>query len=266
MNDNVKMKIRNYLLLTFLITWGCWGTIAIANQFGALSYGLPLTMIIFLIGGNAPPIASYFLLKRWGEIDGVKMYMKRFFNTKSSVKYYMIIVLILCVHFGIAAITGSTHRELPLYYGLLMYPMNFIGGALEEIGWRGILQPNMEEIMPNVWATVSVALIWWVWHLPLWFIVGTYQVGISFFYFGISVLGFSFLYAAVRMVTKNVFMCILLHGLVNSFSGIFLLDQNVSTIATTLVEIAIALILVSVVNSSKTRKLDLSIHEGELIG
>jgi membrane protease YdiL (CAAX protease family) len=209
-------------------------------------------MILFIIGGNGAPIASYILLKRWGEIDGFRSFLKRNFAFKASANYYALIAFYLTIHFVIPILLASTDRKMAIYYGILVIPINIVGGGLEEIGWRGILQPYLEKYMPFSWATIIVAVIWTTWHLPLWFIAGTSQYATSFSLFGVSVLGLAFILAAIRKITNNIFLCILFHSCINSFSGVLMPRQNFSTFLTTFVEIILA--LVTVFALSRVRK------------
>lgn len=236
-----KSRISQFLLWTFAITWICWGTVAIANRFGQLQYGTPIAMILFLIGGNGAPIASYFLLKRWGEIDGFKSFMKKNFQFKTDAKHYGLIFGFLVLHFLIPLAMGASNQTIALYMVLAYIPVNIIGGGLEEIGWRGILQPELEKILSFIPATLVVAVIWAVWHLPLWAIVGTYQSTIGFFMFAVSVFGLSFVLAAIRRVTGSVFLCILFHASINSLMGVFMLDQNISAVLTIVLEIGVSI-------------------------
>lgn len=246
MDIKIKSKIREFLLLTFCISWISWGIIIVANQFGFLKYGTFPAMILFLVGGNGAPIASYITLKKWGEIDGFKSFLKRNFHFKSPVKNYGLVAALLVIHFLIPIVLASTNRQMAIYYGFLMLPMNIIGGGLEEIGWRGILQPELEKLMSFSKATLLVVIIWAIWHLPLWFIAGTYQSTISFFMFSISVFGMAFSLALVRRRTSNVFLCILLHSLINSFNTVFMVKQGFSTILVTVVEMILALSIVTI--------------------
>ncbi len=255
MNNVTKSKIGEFLLLTFCISWLCWGAIIIANKYGLLQYGTFLSMVLFLIGGNGVPIASYILLKKWGEIDGIKSFLKCNFDFRSSVKNYGLVLALLLVHFIIPIVLASTNRKMAIYYVLLMIPMNVVGGGLEEIGWRGILQPYLEKIMSFSKATIIVAIIWTMWHFPLWFIVGTYQSGISFFMFSVAVFGMTFSLAVIRKITQNVFLCILFHSCINSFLAVFMLQQNFITILTMGVEIILSLIVIYV--SYKCKRVDI---------
>jgi uncharacterized protein len=254
MENGFKSKIVKFLLLTFGISWICWGSIIAANQFGLLPYGTSFSMVLFIIGGNGAPIASYILLKRWGEVDGFKSFLKRNFALKTSIYHYGLILILLAIHFIIPILLMSTNRKVPIYLGILMIPVMIVGGGLEEIGWRGILQPYLETFNSFFTSTIIVAVIWAIWHLPLWFIRGTSQFRTSFLMFAVAVLGIAFSLAVIRRTTNNVFMCILFHSCINSFSGVFMLQQDLSTIITTVVEIILALFIVLALLKVKKQK------------
>jgi membrane protease YdiL (CAAX protease family) len=261
MENDFKSKIVSFLALTFSITWLCWGSIIIANQFALLTYGTPISMVLFIIGGNGTPIASYILLKKWGEIDGFKSFLKRYFAFKTSISHYALILLFLAIHFIIPILLASANREKAIYYGILLIPMMIIGGGLEEIGWRGILQPYLETFFSFSKSTIIVAIIWAIWHLPLWFILGTSQATTNFLMFGVAVLGMSFTLAAIRKITNNIFMCILFHSSINSFLNVFMLQQNLSTILTTIVEIILVLFTIFALSKVAKQKSNYPINE-----
>ncbi|WP_226008029.1 CPBP family intramembrane glutamic endopeptidase [Natrinema salinisoli] len=43
----------------------------------------------------------------------------------------------------------------------------FLAGALEEFGWRGFLQPRLQEQRSALFAAVVIGIIWALWHAPL---------------------------------------------------------------------------------------------------
>lgn len=242
----IKEKIIQSLLLTFLISWTCFVCIIIANRFGKLKYGTPLFMILYIIGGNAAPIVSYILLKKWNEIKGLKDFIKQNFKVISGLKNYLILTILLVVHFSISIALGQTNYDIPVYAVCSMIPMNILLGGLEEIGWRGIIQYNLEKKLSFVIATIIVGVLWSIWHLPFWFIEGTVQSTMSFLMFSISILGTTFLLAAIRKTTENIWLCILFHSCINSFTVLLSVSQGANVIVTTIVEILIALIIVSI--------------------
>ena len=112
---------------------------------------------------------------------------------------------------------GLTQVSQPVYIGFLMIIPMIIGGGIEEIGWRGLLQPELEKKYPHIVAAVSVGIIWAIWHLPLWFIDGTHQQTMNFMWFCTNTIMLSFFIGSVTYVSKSIFMAILAHASINAF-------------------------------------------------
>lgn len=115
----------------------------------------------------------------------------------------------------------------PIYAIIVMVPMMLAAGGLEEAGWRYILQPELEKKYSFTISTIIVSIIWWLWHLPLFYIQGVGQYGQNYFAFGINVLGLSFALASIRKNTNSVWLCVLFHCIINSLSGIYLVNDNI---------------------------------------
>lgn len=103
---------------------------------------------------------------------------------------------------------------------VLIIPM-IIGGGLEEIGWRGFLQPSLDQKMTHILATGIVAVIWAVWHLPLWFMEGTGQYGTDFILFLINAVSLSFFLGSVQYLSKSIFLPIIAHATLNGFVEVY---------------------------------------------
>lgn len=102
-----------------------------------------------------------------------------------------------------------------------------LGGGIEEEGWRHILQPELEKKYNFAISTLIVSVIWWLWHLPLFYIQGVNQYGKSFLVFGINVLGLTFALASIKKITNSVWLCVLFHCIINSlWDIIFILSNN----------------------------------------
>lgn len=62
-------------------------------------------------------------------------------------------------------------ESTPLTPGLvaMMVGFNLILGPLgEELGWRGVLQPHLNQHIGWLAAALLTGAIWFAWHLPLW--------------------------------------------------------------------------------------------------
>ncbi len=117
----------------------------------------------------------------------------------------------------------------------------------EEVGWRMILQPELEKKMgfhPAVWIT---AMIWWFWHTPLFFIKGTVNASMNFFLFGIMCLTLSYALATIRKVSNGVFPCVLTHCLINGLSAAFVFQlSGVSCGLTLAVTVLLSILIVKI--------------------
>jgi len=207
-------KVVKFLIITFAISWSCFGVLAVLNNLGIMSYAYGMPLII--IGAFGPAIAAIALQEK----RNPKAIAKFIFNGKYKPFPYVLL-------FG--ALIGATFwfpvQELSPYgLPLFAFPMVLIvqtlfTGGQEEIGWQGFLRPALEKHMSFPLAVISVGVIWAVWHLPLWFINGSPQENINFAFYVAMVLVFSFPLSVLHKKTKNVFYCCLLHGLFNTLSA-----------------------------------------------
>ncbi len=147
---------------------------------------------------------------------------------------------------------------LALYYLPLMILAMIFAGGLEEAGWRYITHTELNKKFGFIISVLITAVIWWVWHLPLFYISGASQFEKNFFVFGIMVLGLSFMLATIREITGSVWLCILCHAIVNSIGNFFHYDMYGSYMASSItsgIMIVASIILVYVFKYRK-RKAD----------
>ncbi|MBP1904604.1 membrane protease YdiL (CAAX protease family) [Paenibacillus turicensis] len=222
---NTKL-LFHYILWTFLITYCSWGILILASQVEWLKFGSPLGMTLLTIGGNAPPIVAYFILRRQGKITGIKAYIKEAFAIKQPFHAYIVVFLLTATYFGIPALLGGITPNFPVYIAILSIPLMVIGGGLEELGWRFLLQPRLEKSLGFIKATLVTACIWSVWHLPLFFIKGTSQYNWNFGLFSIMIIGMSVALAVIYRMTQSIWLCILFHSVINAFLSSWEIDES----------------------------------------
>lgn len=100
--------------------------------------------------------------------------------------------------------------------------MVFFGGGQEELGWRGYILDPLEERLGPWLANLVLGVVWAVWHLPLFFIPGASQRFVPFLAFTLLLIGYSYLYAAVReMAGKRTMVGLVAHGWGNAFVPLF---------------------------------------------
>lgn len=107
--------------------------------------------------------------------------------------------------------------------------MFLIIGGMEEIGWRGFwlkreLQINEQR---RFWVVLKVGIVWQLWHLPLFLMLGTYQqLRTNILLHTLSTLAITFLIGGLYIRGRSTFLCVILHSLINSLSDIVVVNQN----------------------------------------
>src|ERR687898_235280 len=93
----------------------------------------------------------------------------------------------------------------------------FPGSALgEEIGWRGYALPRLQTGRSALSASLILAPIWALWHLPLWLTGDPFKTPIFFVPFVAGVFAFSVLLTWVYNSTGgSLLMVVLIHATVN---------------------------------------------------
>jgi membrane protease YdiL (CAAX protease family) len=104
--------------------------------------------------------------------------------------------------------------QLPGLVAVLLFLMLFSVG--EELGWRGYAMPGLQVRYGPVWASIILGLLWGFWHLPLFWIPGTSQYGLSVPGFILATIGYSFIYTCILNGTKgSVLLVSLFHSASN---------------------------------------------------
>jgi membrane protease YdiL (CAAX protease family) len=183
-----------------------------------------LLYIPYLLGGLSPTIASFISLKKSNNILNFKDWSKNIFDFKHNIYSYLTVIILSVILISSQCFICGYEKGAPLFVVIFMIPMMIIGGGLEEAGWRYILQPELEKKFSFTLSTIITAVIWWIWHLPLFFIQGVFQYGQDFFMFGINVLGLAFALASIRKNTNSVWLCVLFHSLINSLNGVYMIN------------------------------------------
>lgn len=239
-----KKLVKEFLMITFIIMIVFWGGCTLISQMFNLTIDNIFLRIMHIIGGFSPTIASYISLKRNNEVKNFKEWLKRIFDIKHNIFTYVLIILFVAIYYILGCAINGFEFGAPIFMLIVILPMMLVGGGNEEVGWRMILQPELEKKYGFNLATIFTATIWCLWHLPIFFIKGTANSNMNYFLFGIMCLMLSYVLATIRKISNGVFPCILTHCLINGLSAIFLFNYSllsccVSLIVTIIVSMSI---------------------------
>jgi uncharacterized protein len=227
MRSNRKRRLTLYMVSTFCITWIAWGTLALGAPADGSVFSDPLTTTLYLLGGFGPTIAALITVAMTPGEGSYSEYAVGLFRWRiAPVWYVWVLAIPPMMAFGvehIAAWCSPKDIRLAALEPLARLPLLFVsmtvGGGLEELGWRGVAQPELQQRLPLLFATLLVGALWALWHLPLFFIHGVPQFGGDFPLFGVGVLANAFLLAWVYFHTRSILMCVLFHAASNTASA-----------------------------------------------
>lgn len=188
---------------------------------GRLTAGYIMYAILgMLVSTPCPAIALFITLRRAEKIT-VKEYFKRIIHTPKPLTASFVTVLFCTAAFLFALCCGTPNGApwymMPLGF-LLMIPFVGIG---EEPGWRGFLQPALEKKFPFPIAASVTAVIWCVWHFPIWAMPTSNHYGDSLIGFAITIFVCSFVSAAIYKATESTLACAIYHAFINSIGAIY---------------------------------------------
>lgn len=210
-----------FTALTFCITFILSGFCIICEQFGITLENNHLLFIPYILSSFSPAIASYVVLKKSNEITGFREWIKTVFRFKTSSYFYLLAIMFSAVYFVSRFFTTGLENMNQFYLIFILLPLMLLGGGMEEAGWRYILQPALDKKYGFILSSIIVSVIWAVWHLPLFYLVGTSQYQTNFWLFAIDIVGLTFALGAIRKISNNVFLCVFFHCLHNAGSVTF---------------------------------------------
>jgi membrane protease YdiL (CAAX protease family) len=220
---NSTKKILTFLVTTFIITWGAWWSVAYFSR-GSSAFEFKVYFPLMLVGGLAPVIASYVTLLFTSDYQNFVDYHKRLFLWKLHPFWYFLSIflplMMMLIPIGLIWIfKQDVFAEIKLMPFLLIVNTFFINifmGGFEEFGWRGILQDELEKILSPLFTGLVLALIWSLWHLPLFFIEQTIQYRVNYLFFSLGLFPTTFLLNWIYRKTRSIFLAILMHAANNT--------------------------------------------------
>ena len=136
---------------------------------------------------------------------------------------------------GIALLLGNQWQNyssfalnwtLTLFVGSVVSVVPALG---EELGWRAVLQPELERRMGRATATITVGLIWGYWHLPInlsGFNDSVHPMVTAVLLFPLGSIFLSFPFAWLFRRSRSVWPPALCHGAGDAILGGLLLKPN----------------------------------------
>jgi len=217
-----------FFVLTYAISWLLWlPSVLRSNGIYDLPEIVGLAGMFAVLG---PTIAAFILVGRESGKAGMGWLLRRAIATGFSKRWWLPTLLLMPI-IGLltAAVLRLLGTELPDWTApslitalVTAITILFIGGGLEEFGWRGYALDKMQNGNNALIASLVLGFFWGLWHLPLFFMEGTTQAeaAIPIWEFIIQIMVLSVLFTWLYNNTGgSLLVAILFHTIGNTTGG-----------------------------------------------
>lgn len=250
----IYRPVRFYVI-TFILTWLFWAC--------AIMFDEGMYLYVFMFLGLIAPASVAIITVLFSKSDALKQDLKR-----KLVSFYRLNPLNIIIAIVVFAIIVAVSIAVSVAFGGSMEQFSFtddfsfsIGGAsalltillasvIEEIGWRGYGEDSVAAY--HSWFTESIifGVVWACWHLPLFWIPGTYQCGLrqmGFVYmlnFLVSIVPLGFITTWVYVKNnRSMLASIIFHLFINTMQEKIAMTPETKCIESFVV-VAVAVIIV----------------------
>jgi len=183
---NRRTQLTLFILISYAHLWLLYGIGKLYDiQF---SYDLKQPGgLLVLLGVPASLIAALVVTLIADGSEGPRRLFKRSLEWRFSPIWYLAAVIIPFVVTALSTIAAVvfTEAEVPERWFSPSFPIGFLifflvyDGIGEEIGWRGLALPQLQERLGSLGGNIAIGIAWALWHLPLFFMPGSSQYGSS---------------------------------------------------------------------------------------
>jgi membrane protease YdiL (CAAX protease family) len=222
-NQDAKKQIITYLIAVFALSTPFYVvniTSANGDEASSLLGDLAIMVLMWM-----PAIAALVTtLIRQRNIRGLGWAPGKF---KYLVLGYLLPIVYAAIAYGFVWVSGlgaydgtaaaergglASFLASALTVGVLQAALLALG---EEIGWRGLLVPQMARITTLNRTALITGLIWGLWHVPL-ILFGDYNAGTPWWYallcFTVLIVGMNFAFTWLRLASGSIWPTVVVHA------------------------------------------------------
>jgi len=272
MNKQTK-NLLIFFAATFVWTWAFYIPIAAG---GHNPYQMPWT-ILLIFGGMGPSVIGIVMVLLTLDKEARRDFWQRCFSFKRIPGlWWAIIFLLFPILYSLSILIdialGGSLPEMTQLRSLIANPLmipfaafiSFMSGPWsEEFGWRGYALDRILTPLGLLAGTISLGLVWGVWHLPLFFMPYTWhgQIGFGlagFWIFMLRSVGLALLMTWVYLNTNRSILSGMFMHFTSNFTGQLLasVSERVEVLETVFIfVVGLTLCLLMVRKDQKTIQL-----------
>ena len=237
----MAVKPFHFFALTYTLSWLIWIPLTMSHfGIGPFHVAEGISNIVRLLGVLMPAASALILTRITGGRGATQGLWARLFLWKVNWKWWMAAVVGQPILLVLAAFISNIVSDSKVTAEPLVSASAFIVNVImlliatlgEEIGWRGVALPGLQEQNRAGKSSIILGLLWGIWHIPFWLLLD------SFDQFGIGYLGLNLLFVVpltfyitwfFNHSRQSLLLPVMLHLTFNIVNTIFLpVTMNVS--------------------------------------
>jgi len=271
MNTNSKSSgsklssVWVYFVLAFGVSW----LIEIALALSGIDMKAASGPVLLSLAAAGPAIAAVGLTYLTQDKMGRRDYWQRIIDIRRiSAGWYLVIFLLPASLFGLAALLDFLSGGRGWTFGaqvgqfsanpFYLIIIAFLAPTLEEFGWRGYALDRLQWRWSALVSSLILGILWALWHLPLFFIKGTYQYSLgvgslAFWTFMISVIPITIFFTWIfNNNSRSTLAAILFHIMIDCTGEVFSITERAYSYFVVLT--FVAAIAIIIIHGSRTMR------------
>jgi uncharacterized protein len=223
-------EVGMFLLVAFGFSWTIWVAVLLVNpEAGSAAV---------MAGAFGPAVAAAGMVRRSGR--PIADWLRSIFQVRVPGRLYAVALVIPIGIVGVQTAAAVlldvpvTFDDLParvLTFLVTAVVVFFVGGGQEEPGWRGWLQPKLQERLGPLPTSVVIGVVWAFWHLPLFVLDFEMYSEFRFWLYVPTLVALSVIYTHLWHRSRgSVVVAMTLHAAINASSALIPVEDTVETV------------------------------------
>src|SRR5919112_183469 len=167
-----RHPLITFFVLTYVLAWILWLPLVVLQD----TIPAPLGLVLDILGSAVPSLLAIVLTAIVFGRGALRKLLGRLLIWRVNPFWYLVVVLLPVALaggvVGLNTLMGGPALSLgmPLLGVAVFLAFSIVPGSAlgEEIGWRGYALPRLQTRRSSFSASLILAPIWALWHLPLW--------------------------------------------------------------------------------------------------
>jgi uncharacterized protein len=227
MMSRLSSVVKEHPLITFFVlayalAWIIESPLVFLRD--SITAGDPPGLFLVILASNVPSVVASVLTAIVLGRGALRELLSRLLSWRVNPIWYLVVFLgpvvltggvvgLNTLMGGPALSLGMPLLGVAIFFAISIFPGSALG---EEIGWRGYALPRLQSRMSALSASLLLAPIWGLWHLPLWLTGEPGRTPTLYAAFLVSAFALSVITTWVYNSTGgSLLMVVLLHATVN---------------------------------------------------